>query len=78
MNCVNLYTSMHLESKFLGLIGLAEMEGEIQRAVKTITKESSKLENEIHQPLELDEKELKDYIDFVIREVKKDGQGPRA
>ena len=42
-----------LESKLLGAIGLAEMEGEIQRAVKTITKESSKLENEIHQPLEI-------------------------
>jgi hypothetical protein len=44
------------------------MENEIQKTHKTYAREKYLM---IEQPAELDEKELKKYIDFVIREVKK-------
>ncbi|MBV9177105.1 MAG: hypothetical protein JO297_08705 [Nitrososphaeraceae archaeon] len=59
-----------LESRLLGIIGQAEMENEMQKTVKKLTHEKSTLMTE--QPVELDEKELKKYIDHVIREVKKE------
>jgi hypothetical protein len=63
-----------LESKLLGIIGQAEMEKEIEKTVKKITQDKGSLEIETEQPVELDEKELKKYVDFVIREVKKEGR----
>ena len=65
-----------LESKLLGLIGHAEMENEIQRTVKKIAQDKDRLEidteqQQQRQPVELDENELKKYIELVIREVKK-------
>jgi hypothetical protein len=65
-----------LESRLLDLIGQAEMEKEIQKTVKEITQDAQDKGNlEIdteQQPIELDEKELKKYVDLVIREVKKE------
>jgi hypothetical protein len=65
-----------LESRLLDLIGQAEMEKEIQKTVKEITQDALDKGNlEIdteQQPIELDEKELKKYVDLVIREVKKE------
>ena len=57
--------------KLLNPIGEAEMQGEIQRAVKKIseTKEIANLTTQTS--LELDEKELEKYMEQVIREVKK-------
>jgi 3-isopropylmalate dehydratase small subunit len=57
----------------IGLIGHAEMEKEIQRTIKKITQDKDRLEidTEQQQPVELDENELKKYVDLVIREVKK-------
>ena len=63
-----------LESKLLGIIGHAEMEKEIEKTVKQIDQDKARLEIETEQPVELDEKELKKYVDFVIREVKKEGR----
>jgi hypothetical protein len=65
-----------LRSNLLGLIGHAEMEKEIQRIVKDIA-ESQDIEA-IHTlgEVELDEKELRRYIDIVIKEVKKGEQSP--
>jgi hypothetical protein len=60
-----------LELKLLGLIGQAEMEKEIQKTVKKITQDKGRLEEETYNPVELDEEELKKYIDIVTREVKK-------
>jgi hypothetical protein len=58
-----------LKSNLLDLIGHAEMEKEIQKTVTDI------IENqdipEINKEVELDEDELRKYIDIVIREVKK-------
>jgi len=58
------------ESKLLGQIGRAEVEIEMQKTVTKITDEKKYLMTE--QQVELDGMELKKYIDFVVREVKKD------
>ncbi|MFY9795006.1 MAG: hypothetical protein WAJ93_04895, partial [Candidatus Nitrosopolaris sp.] len=63
-----------LESKLLGQIGRAEMESEIQKTVTTITNEKKHLMTDTEQPVELDGMELKKYLEFVIREVKKDNK----
>jgi hypothetical protein len=63
-----------LESRLLNLIGHAEMENEIQRTVKKIAQDKDRLEIDTKLPIEFDEKELKKYVDLVIREVKKEGR----
>jgi hypothetical protein len=63
-----------LESRLLNLIGHAEMENEIQRTVKKIAQDKDRLEIDTKLPIELDEKELKKYVDLVIKEVKKEGR----
>jgi hypothetical protein len=63
-----------LESRLFGLIGRAEMENEMQRAVTTITNEKEHLMTDTEQPVELDGMKLKKYLEFVIREVKKDNK----
>jgi hypothetical protein len=60
-----------LESKLLGLIGQAEMEKEIQKTVKQVTRDKYELEKELEEPVELDETELEKYIEFVVGEVRK-------
>jgi hypothetical protein len=62
-----------LESRLLSLIGHAEMEKEIQRTITKITRDKGKLEIDRSQPIELDEHELKKYINLVVREIKKEG-----
>ena len=59
------------ESRLLELIGQAEMEKEIEKIVKKVTINKDRLKNSEYIPIELDTKELKKYIDFVIREIKK-------
>jgi len=63
--------SLMQKSNLLDLIGHAEMEKEIQETVSEII-ESQEIQN-IHaeREVELDEKELRRYIDIVIKEVKK-------
>jgi hypothetical protein len=58
------------ESKLLNLIGQAEMEKEIQKTVNRIIKDKDVLREHPNMDLELDEKELEKYIDFVIKELK--------
>jgi hypothetical protein len=58
-----------LESKFLGLIGQAEMENEIQKTVRKVSRDKNIIEKELEKPVEFDEKELKKYVEFVIKEV---------
>lgn len=60
-----------LESKLLGAIGHAELEREIQKTVKQVTKDKEELERELEEPVELDELELEKYIEFVVNEVRK-------
>ena len=65
-----------LGSKLLGQIGRAEVEIEMHKAVTTITNEKKHLitKTEEEEPIELDGVELKKYLEFVIREVKKDNK----
>ena len=58
-----------MESKLLGLIGEAEMSKVVEKTINRISRGKNILEKEMHQPIELDEIELKKYVDFVIREV---------
>ena len=60
------------ESRLLGLIGHAEMEKEIEKTVKAITQRKGSLERETNIPIEFDERALKKYVDFVIKETKKE------
>jgi hypothetical protein len=52
------------------------MEKEIEKTVKKITQDKDRLERDTEQqqqqqPIELDENELKKYVDLVIMEVKR-------
>jgi hypothetical protein len=60
-----------LESKLLGAIGHAELEKEIQKTVKEVSRDKDELEKELEEPVELDELELEKYIEFVVKEVRK-------
>jgi hypothetical protein len=71
----NLRKSIHrraAESKLLHQIGQAEMENEIQKSVKEITRAKDNLQISSEAPVELDQKELVKYLDQVIREVMKE------
>jgi hypothetical protein len=61
-----------LESRLLDLIGQAEMDTEIRKTVKKITQSKDILEIGKKAEFELDERELEKYIDYVIRETKKE------
>ena len=61
-----------LESRLLDLIGQAEMDTEIRKTVKKITQSKDTLEIDKKAEFELDERELEKYIDYVIRETKKE------
>ena len=60
------------ESRLLSLIGHAEMEKEIQKTITKITQDKTMLEEDREETVELDENELKKYIDIVVRESKKE------
>lgn len=60
-----------LQSKLLSLIGQAEMQNEMQKTVNKLIRRTDELEMDTQIPIELDEKELKNYMSFVISEVKK-------
>jgi hypothetical protein len=61
-----------VESNVLQFLGHAEMEKEIQKTVAKILESQNILERERVTKAELDEEELRKYLDQVIREVKKD------
>jgi hypothetical protein len=54
----------------MDLIGHAEMDKEIQKTVTDIVESQDSLEIDKQIPLELDETELRRYLDIVIKEVK--------
>jgi hypothetical protein len=65
------------ESRLLSLIGSAEMEKEIQKTVREISQNIDDLEAERRTELEIDEDELKKYVDLVVREVKKNDKNTK-
>jgi hypothetical protein len=63
-----------MESKLLGLIGRAETGRELQKTVEKIIKDKDILEHDTQRSADLDEEELKKYIEYVVKEIKtKDG-----
>lgn len=75
----NLRKSIHkhaLESKLLNVLGHAEYEREVQRTVGKIMKDKPTLEMDAKTEYELDEYELKRYLDIVLKEVKKGEKSP--
>ena len=72
MIIAQIYTQTFLRAKLLGVIGQAEMKKEIEGIVKEITQRKGSLEREKNIPLEFDEKALKKYITYVIKETKKE------
>jgi hypothetical protein len=65
-----------LQSNLLDLIGHAEMEKEIQKTVTEIVESRDILDITKEREIELDEKEMRRYIDIVIKEVKKGKRSP--
>lgn len=59
------------ESKLLNLIGQAEMENEIQKTVNRIVEDKDILRKHPNINLDLDEIELKKYLDNLVKELKK-------
>jgi hypothetical protein len=57
-----------MESRLLDLIGHAEMEKEIQKTVSEIVESQDILDINKEREVELDEKELRRYLDVVIKE----------
>ena len=62
-----------VEPRLLRFIGQAEMENEIEKTVRKISRDKNilKIDEEQQRLLEIDEKGLKKYLDLVIQEVKK-------
>lgn len=76
----NLRKSIHkhaLRSNLIDLIGHAEMEKEIQKTVMKIIESQDMLDIRTEREVELDEKELRRYIDVVLKEVKKGDEAHR-
>jgi hypothetical protein len=65
-----------VESKVLHTIGHAEMEKEIQKTVTKIIYSQENMEAEREVGIELDQNELRRYLDDVIKEVKKGERTP--
>jgi hypothetical protein len=66
------------ESKLLDSIGTAQMEQEIQRKVITFTKRiQDRMTEESEIQSSLTEEDMKEYLEQVIREVKKDRQAEK-
>jgi hypothetical protein len=47
------------------------MKNEIQQTIKRVNKVEYELERRLGEPVVLDELELEEYIEFVVREVRK-------
>jgi hypothetical protein len=67
-NVINKYTE---QSNLLNLIGKAELERELHETVMKIVSEKDAIGNTLEKKIDVDENELKKYLDSVIREVKK-------
>jgi hypothetical protein len=69
--------SFAIQSKLLDSIGTAHMEQEIQRRVLTLTKQNQhKMEEETGIHSSLTDDDLKEYLEQVIEEVKKERRTP--
>jgi len=60
-----------MESAMLGFIGQAQLQKEVEKRVKEITRLKYSLERETELPIEFDEKELKDYLKILVTVVRR-------
>lgn len=67
----SIYKHAH-EPRLLHLLEHAEMEKEIENTVTKLSRESKIVDKDPSVPLDLNEIELKKYLEYVISEVKKD------
>lgn len=58
-----------LESSLLGITGEAQIRKEVEKTVKKITHNKNQLERDTYQPIEFDEKELRNYLNSLIHGV---------
>jgi hypothetical protein len=58
-----------LESSFLGVVGKAQMQKEVEKTVKKITQIKNQLEKDTQQQIEFDENELRNYLSSLMRGV---------
>ena len=61
-----------LEAKLLGIMGRAQMQEEIEKTVRKITRIKGELEKDSELPIEFDEEGLKDYLTSLVAEIKKE------
>ena len=47
---------------------------EIQKTVKQVSEDKNIIEKELQEPVEFDEAQLKKYVEFVMKEVRKGSQ----
>ncbi|HEX5186494.1 MAG TPA: hypothetical protein VFV86_06350 [Nitrososphaeraceae archaeon] len=64
-----------LESNLIGLIGKAQLEGELEKTVDKILDDQRISELEKEYPVDLDKAQIKDHLDYVIKELNKDEKG---
>jgi len=60
-----------LESSLLGVVGTSQMQKEIEKTVKKITRLKYQLETDEQLPIDFDENGLKEYLGHLVTEVKK-------
>jgi hypothetical protein len=60
-----------LEPSLLGLVGKSQMQKEIEKTVQKITQLKYELEMDTEQPIEFDEKGLKQYLSNLVTESEK-------
>lgn len=58
-----------LESSLLGITGEAQIRKEVEKTVKKITHIKNQLERDTYQPIEFDERELRNYLNSLIHGV---------
>lgn len=76
-NLRDLITRHTEQSNLLDLIGKAELEMELHKTVKKIVLDKDEFGDTLGRRIDVDENELKKYLDSVLREVKNTGeQGP--
>lgn len=60
-----------LESSLLGVVGTSQMQKEIEKTVKKITRLKYQLDTDEQLPIDFDENGLKEYLGHLVTEVKK-------
>jgi len=60
-----------LESNVFGVVGRSQMQKEVEKTVKKITRIKAELERDSEQRIEFDEEGLKEYLSSLMTEIQK-------